>query len=173
MPTSILHQHKQSRPVMVSAFSHDLVNMVVWYLLEQWHNEYLMHQYDKMTINDQLFRRRKRIWIFPHHPFKSFNSPLLVSFCLPLLINRCNSYCGWMVGLQSLCLNTCLFGKIISSRLQHLLPPCPLFAIDLCTSCLGSKLGCNHPVSRLSGVWIRHHCRLVWWLSWKYDYMFC
>ena len=127
----------------------------------------------RMTIKDQLFRRRKKNWIFRHHPFKSFNSPLLVSFCLPLLINRCNSYCGWMVGLQSLCLNTCLFDKIISSRLQHLLPPCPLFAIDLCTSCLGSRLGCNHPVSRLSGVCIRHHCRLVWWLSWKYDYMFC
>ena len=144
---------------------------MVWYLLEQWHKENLMHQYDTMTIKDQLFRRRKRIWISRHHPFKSFNSPLLVSFCLPLLINRCNSYCGWMVGLQSLCLNTCLFDKIISSRLQHLLPPCPLFAIDLCTSCLGSRLGCNHPVSRLSGVCIRHHCRLVWWLSWKYVYV--
>ena len=77
----------------------------------------------------------------------------------------------WMNGWASITVSQDLFYKIISSRLQHLLPPCPLFAIDLCTSCLGSRLGCNHPVSRLSGVCIRHHCRLVWWLSWKYVYV--
>ena len=83
---------------MVSAFSHDLVNMVVWYLLEQWHNEYLMHQYDKMTINDQLFRRRKRIWFFGHHPLKSYDAPFLVSLVSPfsLLIDATHAVDKWL-----------------------------------------------------------------------------
>ena len=117
---------------------------MVWYLLEQWHKENLMHQNNTRTIKDQLFWRR---------------FPLFRFFGLPLLINRCKSCSGWMVGLQSLCLKTFLI-RLYLHDYNIFCPPAPSLQL-ICAPLVGDQglgaitlsRGCLAFTSGIIAVW--------------------
>ena len=119
------------------AFTSDII--AVWFGLVSWKYDFMFLSYQKTLIPLPPLCN----W-FVHHllGIKAWVQSPCLKFVWPSPQTSLTSGLVWFHENMIICF--CHIKKHSS--------PCPLFAINLCTSCRGSRLGCNHPVSRLSGV---------------------